>query len=149
VQWCSVLVAYPRYGNVAHAQDRRKNLQSLSREMSYLEYPEFYSCEMPKARKEHKCCECLGTIIVGETYQYIAGYWPTVNGLSVFKTCAGCLKIRKTLCESFCMSGEIAFGELLEYVEESGCDSLMRQFAENAKARGSEVGKWLLEQIES
>lgn len=41
--------------------------------MTYCERPEFYNETYPHARKEHRCCECGGTIRVGEIYAYCRG----------------------------------------------------------------------------
>jgi len=39
----------------------------------YCEYPEFYNETHPIAHKEHVCCECRGTIRVGEKYAKCVG----------------------------------------------------------------------------
>jgi hypothetical protein len=46
-----------------------------------------------RARREHRCCECDGTIKVGDTYEYVSGVWD--NQGASFKTCLACAGIRK------------------------------------------------------
>lgn len=55
------------------------------------ELPHFFSLEKRKAKKEHTCCECLGTIYVGEKYIKIWGVWD--DPLS-FKICLDCDELR-------------------------------------------------------
>lgn len=43
----------------------------------------------PKARKEHRCDLCTGTIIPGETYRRDRCVWD--DGPYVFKQCSACL----------------------------------------------------------
>lgn len=37
--------------------------------------PSVYRCDLRKARSQHTCCECRGTIRKGETYNYHHGIW--------------------------------------------------------------------------
>ena len=53
--------------------------------------PAFYNRTMPKARKPHKCYECRGEILAGETYESVTGKWDYVD---TFKTCDRCLDLR-------------------------------------------------------
>ncbi len=66
-----------------------------------------------KARKDHKCCECHGTIAKGETYQYSSGIWDGSPGH--FKTCMACVSVKETytshLTRYDCTP---SFGELYE-----------------------------------
>ena len=39
------------------------------------EPPECYDVKERRAKKDHKCCECKGTIKKGETYHYHHGVW--------------------------------------------------------------------------
>ena len=54
---------------------------------------EFYDERYPKARKEYFCCECSGTIHIGEVYEKVTGKWD--GAISTYKTCKTCAKIRK------------------------------------------------------
>ena len=36
--------------------------------------PETYRVSRPRAKREHKCCECGGTIRAGETYRSFGNY---------------------------------------------------------------------------
>lgn len=46
----------------------------------------------PKARKEHKCCECAEVIAPGATYERFTGIWDGSSG--TFATCLICVEIR-------------------------------------------------------
>lgn len=43
--------------------------------MSYCEFPEFYNESFPKAKKQHRCCECYAPIEIGEEHLYYRGKW--------------------------------------------------------------------------
>lgn len=58
--------------------------------------PEFYVESTPRARKEHKCCECGRTITVGEKHQAASGKWD--GDISTYRTCAECVEIRAAFC---------------------------------------------------
>ncbi len=63
--------------------------------MSYLdgESPDVMTTTHPKARKQHRCCECHGAIMPGEQYEKITGIW---NGEpETYKTCAVCAAKRQ------------------------------------------------------
>lgn len=51
-----------------------------------------YHVEMRRAAKDHKCCECSGTIRKGENYEHVAGLWE--GQWSTFHTCADCIPVR-------------------------------------------------------
>jgi len=58
-----------------------------------------------KARKQHECCECMGSIKRGEHYHYTSGVW---DGTPYsFKQCLNCGDI-------FNAASEIAFSEGIE-----------------------------------
>ena len=46
------------------------------------------------ARRQHKCVECGGAILVGEPYQRVEGKWDA--GVEVICTCYLCLAARST-----------------------------------------------------
>lgn len=59
--------------------------------------PSFYSREMRKANREHKCSECSRPIAPGEQYENARGKWN--EEFAVYKTCRDCLSVRD---EFFC-----------------------------------------------
>jgi hypothetical protein len=67
---------------------------------------EFYDIKWPKAKKEHRCCECRRIITVGEEYEKWTGKWD--GSLSSTKTCLLCTEIR----EGFSCGNTTIFGEL-------------------------------------
>jgi len=55
--------------------------------------PACWTEQYPVARKEHRCCECGGTIKPGEKYKLFSGVW---NGRGAsYKTCMTCQAVRK------------------------------------------------------
>ena len=72
----------------------------------------------PKARKEHKCCECRVTINVGEIYQRIEQLYD--GDWSTYKTCEKCADLRESLGDVIC----VYYGELKwqykEYLDDAG-----------------------------
>ena len=62
----------------------------------------------PKARKEHRCSECLRTILKGEIYQRVS-LLDRDYGWETFITCATCAEIRK----AFTCDGPETFGGML------------------------------------
>jgi hypothetical protein len=67
---------------------------------------EFYDIKWPKAKKDHRCCECRRVIVKGEEYEKWTGKWD--GSLSRYKTCLLCHEIR----ESFNCGNSTIFGEL-------------------------------------
>jgi len=79
------------------------------------EFPDFYHAEKPKARKQHKCCECGKTIEPGEIYERVASKYD--GAVLTLKTCLVCAEIRETLfCEGFVH--ESMMDDLGEFVRE-------------------------------
>jgi RNase P subunit RPR2 len=59
----------------------------------YGDAPEFYSVYIVKrARKQHKCDECHGVVMPGETYEATSGKWG--GDVSTFVTCKHCRDLR-------------------------------------------------------
>jgi hypothetical protein len=73
--------------------------------------PSFFDERFPKARKEHRCCECGEAIQPGETYEYVKGCWD--GEFSVYKTCMTCRAIRHDYCCTW------VYGELREAMWEA------------------------------
>ena len=57
-----------------------------------------------KARKEHRCCECGGSILPGDWYQRINGKWD--GAIEEYKTCLVCAQIRSDYCAPLSMLRE-------------------------------------------
>lgn len=78
------------------------------------EQPKCYTIRTPKAAKDHKCCECRGTISKGEKYHSFSGIWDTA---STYKTCSECEQLRSEVVKAIRQREDYpAFGELYEYV---------------------------------
>lgn len=58
---------------------------------------EVWNESAPTARKEHRCCECGGTILAGETYQRISFICDGEAG--TFKVCDRCSAVRNRIAE--------------------------------------------------
>jgi len=71
----------------------------------------FYRRKIMRARKQHTCCECRGTIATGEQYEYVRARW--CDGPASYKTCLPCASIRDGLD---CGSGAVYHGQLWEEV---------------------------------
>ena len=63
------------------------------------ESPEVIDTSYPKARKEHKCCECGSTIAPGDVYERVWGVWE--SEMETFKTCIPCSRIRSDHCFNY------------------------------------------------
>lgn len=80
--------------------------------------PVVYTRRTPRARKEHKCCECHGRILTGEIYESFSGLW---DSWGTHKTCSDCKAFRDSYCSATpSTEGWPPFGELHSYVEEEG-----------------------------
>lgn len=58
--------------------------------------PDLYEVTTPKARIEHKCCQCGEVIQPGQRYSRFRGLYEW--GFSTFKSCLPCEEIRQHLC---------------------------------------------------
>ena len=113
------------------------------------ELPTVYSCDRPKARKEHICFECHGIISIGETYHNHHGIWDGEG--RTYKVCNDCETLREELTKRYDLDGEdvIAFGELYEMVfdgNERTVDDLERYLAIKEK-RKAETLRWMIEKL--
>lgn len=87
--------------------------------------PLAYICKTVKARKDHRCFECRGTIKKGETYHRHSGIWD--DGPQRFKVCEDCDNLRNEVDKDLTYDDEkTAFGFLCESV--SGDDELQQRF---------------------
>lgn len=69
----------------------------------------------PVARKEHRCDECSGPIVVGERYQV----WRAVSpeyGWMAYKACRACLDGPAEFCERNC--GCVPWGTLADHLSD-------------------------------
>lgn len=74
--------------------------------------PSCSTTSRPKARKEHRCCECREVIAAGAVYERITGIWDGSAG--TFKTCLICAEIRTHFaCDGW------TFGELWRDLEDN------------------------------
>lgn len=107
--------------------------------------PNFYTVTNPKARKEHKCCECRGVIQKGERYQNYAGHWND-SGFGEFKTCSDCEQLRDDFSVGTCSGEWPAFGDLSSDCSDAGDEWLDRMVSIKIK-RGAKVADWMLERL--
>jgi len=68
---------------------------------------ELYRESMPKARKQHVCCECGATIDPGEIYQRVEGMWE--GDFATYKTCEFCANVRKKARDDFDLNMDEGF----------------------------------------
>lgn len=77
------------------------------------EMPKFFVTLKPKARKEHKCCECRGMIPRGEIYFRYKGLWD--GCIQTFIRCADCQAMADEMDKDVALFDEIVpFEGLLE-----------------------------------
>jgi hypothetical protein len=79
---------------------------------------DFYQSRTPKARKNHRCCECAGKIKIGEVYFRHSGVWE--GDFFTYKNCDDCEHLRAELNEELDTEDQIGFGELCGYCMETG-----------------------------
>lgn len=106
------------------------------------ELPECSTRANPKARKEHRCCECRGTIFIGEHYEKESGIW--AGEPASFKTCSDCTELRKSVNAEIEYDDEKnAFGDMCSYIEtdEESSEFLRIMRKRNAKINDSWL-KW-------
>jgi hypothetical protein len=107
------------------------------------ELPSVYCCDDRKARKEHRCCECRGTIRPGEHYNYHHGIWDEPNQ---FKVCPECDELRAEVdAEVRDPEEKTAFGQLHESVIEVGDLATVQRFLSIKRQRGANIPDWMAE----
>ncbi len=108
------------------------------------ELPSVYGCDRPTARKDHKCCECRGTILAGEKYHKHHGIWD--GSASTFKVCEDCESLRAEVDKDERDPEWLtAFGNLYESVFESREISLIKRYLDIKRKRGSTIQPWMTE----
>lgn len=66
--------------------------------------PEFYRKTTHKARKTHRCSECFGAILKGETYRLAIGKWD--GDFATYKECPDCMMLREQIgCKCYIHGG--------------------------------------------
>ena len=100
------------------------------------EQPQVYNQDKPISRKEHRCCECRGTIHPGETYYRHHGIWDRTA--LTFKVCVDCELLRIAMHTPDCC---IPFERLGECVRESNKAEWIEMFAGIKKRRGVVVSR--------
>jgi hypothetical protein len=77
--------------------------------------PEAFKSVDPVAHKEHTCCECKRTILVGEKYRKESGIWQ--GRPNRYKTCSDCLSVRNEFfCNSYIYQG--MWVNVVEYLQD-------------------------------
>jgi len=61
-------------------------------EIGYGETPDFSFEEDVRAKKQHRCVECLEPILPGETYNRYTGKWD--GEVKTYTTCTSCKELR-------------------------------------------------------
>lgn len=96
--------------------------------------------EVKRARKEHKCCECDGSIKAGTPYVSIFGVWS--GEARTYKQCPECNALMHDIagetCDTENMSG---LTMLYEDVFESDNAEWMERYVVNTKLRGGGLGR--------
>lgn len=116
----------------------------------YGELPKVCTSSTPRAKRNHRCCECRGTIQAGETYHCFTGLWD--GEWSTYRTCSECEVLRGDLCKAMDQDDWPPFGNLYEEVFESrynGPEFVVR-FMTTRRKRGAEPSpKNWMENIEA
>lgn len=107
------------------------------------DYPEAYICRRPKARKDHKCCECGGTILEGEVYNKHSGIWE--DGPDSFKVCVDCDELRYWVDYSVPYFDRTPLGGLTDSVFNGGEIDDIRTFLKIKEKRRAKIEKWMVD----
>jgi len=83
--------------------------------VSDYEPPDAWWKSSPRARKQHRCCECGAEICPGDIYENARGVWS--GEFRVFKTCDSCARLRSWFYEQG--SDIIPYGGLREEFNQS------------------------------
>ena len=112
---------------------------------SVLEMPSCYSETMRKARKKHRCCECRGSILPGESYRYKSGIWE--GRPDSFKTCVDCEQLRKEIDSSGPLS-DVGISGLADWIDETRVIEQCKRFLEIKRKRAATVPSWLEKEVQ-
>ena len=107
---------------------------------------ECYGCQCRKARKQHKCEECRGTIAVGEVYNYHHG---VLDGTGVsYKVCTDCETLRDDINKAWDVAGtdeQVPFTALYESVFEAhDRERWIPRYLANCRKRGAPIAEWMV-----
>lgn len=104
--------------------------------MCDLPYPEFLTEKVVIARKQHRCSECGGAILKGESYHYFAGFWSDGHGFGVYKRDKQCEAIYKAMCKKYPHDRDcFGFGNLLGQIHQLDDGIMEARFKSNRKKR--------------
>lgn len=81
------------------------------------ESPDFFKHAEPRARREHKCCECNRIIRQGSRYHRISGKWG--GEVETFKICRWCESIREMWSNHVYPEDGPCYGDLRNFINES------------------------------
>lgn len=98
--------------------------------------PSAYIHLTPKARKQHRCCECRGVIEPGEFYHIHQGIWDGVP--ERYKVCVDCEEMREGLNRGAGYEDMVPLEGLIEEAYEREDTNLMERLIDIRKTRGCE-----------
>ncbi len=105
--------------------------------------PKCWTQKTPKSSKEHRCCECRGTIAIGETCHLFSGIWDSAQS---YKTCAECEILRDEVTMTIQdMEDYPAFGELYDYIFGGEHPAWIKRFMDTRRKRNApeSPGRWM------
>lgn len=108
------------------------------------EIAEVYKIDARKARKDHNCVECRGTIKTGEIYRFHHGVFDG-SGFSA-KVCLECDELRDEVNKTADRYDQCCVGEVCEWASEGG-DELLRKFMDIKIKRGAKVPDWMIQRL--
>ena len=79
------------------------------------EMPDVFDCKLVKARKQHRCCECLDDILPGQEHYYSSGLWD--GEWQNFRQCAECHELVRSIMSDLPYGEGVPFGELAEFMD--------------------------------
>ena len=100
--------------------------------------------DRPKARKDHVCDECHGTIPKGEIYALHHGVFDGA-GFS-HKMCIDCEKLIDEINQGHPFEETVWNGGLCEFASEEG-DETLRRYADIKKKRGATILPWITNRL--
>ena len=108
------------------------------------EIAEVYEVDKRKARKDHRCEECRGTIKSGEIYCYHHGVYD--GGGFSHKVCVDCEQIRTELNKGLPTYEQVCVGEVQDSVFE-GNEADIKRFIEIKIKRGCPLQPWMTKSL--
>ena len=101
-----------------------------------LEPFEFYRQTFPRARKDHRCTECIGVIAKGQIYEFVNGKCD--GEMCVFKVCEKCQDLKKKIIAHELAEGcdrseaDPGYGQLLDTAVEMGLIKSFKEYREQS-----------------